>query len=155
MPLEIEIGDGEHHKVSRPYASFRDDVAVPLIAGSIFETRLDRTHPLAYGYTSDLLPVFRDSTGTLAESDNPYDTPVRYADEPLLAGYVSPENLRRLAGQPAVIATRVGRGVVVRMVDDPVFRGIWLGTSRLMLNAVFFSSAIERTEVPEGVQPEE
>ena len=156
VPLEIEIGNGEHHhEVSRPYASFRDDVAVPLIAGSIFETRLDRTHPLAYGYTSDLLPVFRDSTGTLAETDNPYDTPVRYVDEPLLAGYVSPENLRHLAGQPAVIATRVGRGVVVRMVDDPVFRGIWLGTSRLMLNAVFFSSAIERTEVPEGVRSEE
>jgi len=154
-PVEIEIGGRGHDEASRPYASFHDDVAVPLIAGSIFEARIDRTHPLAYGYAGDLLPVFRDSTDTLAETDNPYDTPVRYTDEPLLAGYVSQQNLERLSGQPAVIATRVGRGVVVRMVDDPVFRGIWLGTSRLMLNAVFFSSAIERTEVPEGVQPEE
>ena len=153
VPLEIEIGGRAPEVTSRPYASYRDDAAVPLIAGTIFETRIDRTHPLAYGFTRDLLPVFRDSTLTLAETDDPYDTPVRYTQDPLLAGYVSPENLRHLAGQPAVVATRVGRGVVVRMVDDPIFRGIWLGSSRLMLNAVFFGSAIQRTEVPEGVRP--
>jgi hypothetical protein len=137
----------------RPYARFQSDAAVPLIAGTIFEARIDTTHPLAYGYTRASLPVFRDSALTLTPSANPYDTPVRYSDEPLLAGYVSPENLERLAGTPAVIATRLGRGTVVRMVDDPVFRGVWYGTSKLLTNAVFFGGVIDRTELPEGVRP--
>jgi len=156
-PGSIEINLQEHHDgvESRPYAAFRDDVAVPLIAGTIFKARIDRTHPLGYGFGRDLLPVFRDTTLTLEESGNPYDTPVRYTAKPLLAGYVSADNLERLADQPAVIASRVERGLVIRMVDDPSFRGIWYGTSRLMMNAIFFSPAIERTIVPEGVEPEE
>lgn len=137
----------------RPYAAFRDDVAVPLVSGTIFEAEVDPTHPLAYGYTRDRLPVFRTTTDTLTPSGNPYDTPVRYTEEPLLAGYVSAENRQRLGGTPAVIATRLGGGVVVRMVDDPVFRAYWLGTSRLLANAVFYGSLVDRTEVPEGVTP--
>lgn len=155
--MEIQIGgeakDGEAQ--DRPYADFRKDVAVPLIAGTIFEAQLDLTHPLAYGYTRERLPIFRDWTGTLMPTGNPYDTPVRYTDEPLLAGYVSPENLEQLGGQPAVIATRLGGGVVIRMVDNPNFRGIWYGTSRLLLNAIYLSDTIRRTDVPEGVQPKE
>ncbi|MFW6176027.1 MAG: M14 family zinc carboxypeptidase, partial [Acidobacteriota bacterium] len=138
---------------ARPYATFRDDAAVPLVSGTIFEAQVDTTHPLAYGYTRDLLPVFRTTTDTLTPSGNVYDTPVRYTEDPLLAGYVSDENLERLGGTPAVIATRLGGGVVVRMVDDPVFRAYWLGTSRLLANAVFYGSLVDRTEVPEGVQP--
>ncbi len=137
----------------RPYGRFTSDAAVPLVAGTIFEARLDLTHPLAYGYTREELPVFRDSTLTLTPSSNPYETPVRYAEAPLLAGYVSPENLARLAGTPAVIATRVGRGLVVRMVDDPAFRGVWYGTEKLLLNAVFFGPVVERTDLPAGVRP--
>ncbi|HSL84699.1 MAG TPA: M14 metallopeptidase family protein [Thermoanaerobaculia bacterium] len=137
----------------RPYARFRQDVAVPLVAGTIFEAHVDETHPLAYGYAPGTLPVFRDTTLTLTPSENPYDTPVRYTERPLLAGYVSPQNLERLGGTPAVIATRLGRGVVIRMVDDPVFRGVWFGTAKLLSNAIFFGPVIDPTEVPEGVRP--
>ena len=155
--MEIEVSSGgeqDEPEDHRPYASFRDDVAVPLIAGTIFEARLDLTHPLAYGYTRELLSVFRDWTGTVAPTENRYDTPVRYTEEPLLAGYVSPTNLERLAGRPAVVATRDGRGVVIRMADDPSFRGIWYGTSRLLLNALFYGPLIEATELPDGVVPQ-
>jgi hypothetical protein len=145
--------DDEEQVEPKPYASHRRDVAVPLIAGTIFEAEIDRTHPLAYGFTRDRLAVFRDSALTLAPSDDPYATPVRYTDAPLLAGYVSEDNLEELAGTPAVIATRLGGGVVIRMVDDPVFRAVWHGTSRLLTNAIFFGSAIDRTDLPEGVQP--
>jgi hypothetical protein len=145
--------DDDEEVEPKPYASHRRDVAVPLIAGTIFEAEIDRTHPLAYGFTRDRLAVFRDSALTLAPSDDPYATPVRYTDAPLLAGYVSEDNLEELAGTPAVIATRLGGGVVIRMVDDPVFRAVWHGTSRLLTNAIFFGGAIDRTDLPEGVQP--
>ena len=149
---EPDPADGEPPPEPRPYAEYRRDVALPLIAGTIFEANVDPTHPLAYGFRPGTVAVFRDTALTLTPSDNPYDTPVRYTEDPLLAGYVSPENLERLGNTPAVIATPLGRGAVIRMVDDPVFRGFWLGTARLLSNAIFFGPLIESTELPEGVR---
>lgn len=137
----------------RPYAEYSTDLAQRLVAGTIFEAALDLTHPLAYGYTRERLPVFRDTTLTLRPSDDPYATPVRYTEDPLLAGFVSAENLAALAGAPAVIATRLGRGVVIRMIDNPSFRGAWYGTDRLLSNALFFGPVIDSTLLPPGVTP--
>ncbi|MEM8931858.1 MAG: hypothetical protein AAGE94_11830, partial [Acidobacteriota bacterium] len=68
-----------------------------------------------------------------------------YTDAPRLSGYASDENLERFRNTPAVMADRIGRGTVVRMVDDPNFRAFWYGTSKLFLNAVFFSDILDRT----------
>ena len=70
---------------------------------------------------------------------------MRYASEPLISGYVSPENLAALAGSAVVTAVRRGEGVVIRIVDDPAFRGIWYGTEKLLANALFFGPAIKST----------
>ena len=45
----------------------------------------------------------------------------------------------------AVVASRVGRGTLVRMSDDPAFRAFWYGTDRLLLNALFFGDQVKRT----------
>ncbi|HVS02496.1 MAG TPA: DUF4350 domain-containing protein [Thermoanaerobaculia bacterium] len=137
----------------RPYAAWEGAVAERRIAGAIFSARLDLTHPLGYGYTRELQPVFRDGTTTLTPSDDPFATPLRYAADPLLAGYVSPQNLAALSGSPAAIVTRLGEGVVVRLADDPSFRGIWRGTQRLLLNALVFAPLVRDTALPEGVAP--
>jgi hypothetical protein len=57
-------------------------------------------------------------------------------------------NKEKLAGTPALVATRHGRGVVVRMADDYLFRGYWLGTERLFANALFFSQLVGTTQLP-------
>jgi hypothetical protein len=144
--------DQEPESPYRSYADFQTDAARPLVSGTIFQAELDTTHPLAYGYQQTALPLFRTSTVTLRPAEDPYSTPVRYTAAPLLAGYVSADNLENLSGTPAVIATTLGGGVVVRFADDPAFRGVWYGSSRLVANAIFFGPVIERTEVPEGVR---
>ena len=131
-----------------PYAEHRQRREAEMISGAIFAAELDVTHPLAYGYRRASLPVFRSSTLVLEPQTNPYVTVVRYAEEPLLAGYVSEANLRKLKGGPAVVAERLGGGLVVRMVDDPNFRGFWYGTNKLFLNALFFGSVVEATPAP-------
>jgi hypothetical protein len=35
--------------------------------------------------------------------------------------------------------------VVICMIDDPVFRGVWRGTERFLDNAIYFGGAIKRT----------
>ncbi len=127
------------------YGDYQDLRGQQRVAGTIFATRLDRTHPLAFGFSRDVLPVFRNSTAVLPEAKDPFATPVRYTDAPLLSGFASDDNVAKFAGTPAVRAQRVGAGTVICMIDDPNFRGVWHGTRRLFANAVFFGGAIQRT----------
>ena len=64
---------------------------------------------------------------------------------PAAAARASPSRRAQIAGSPAVVATRLGRGVVVRMSDGANFRGFWLGTNRLYLNALFLGSLVDST----------
>ncbi len=133
----------------RVYGEFEKEKQAQRISGAIFEAELDRTHPLAFGFTEDRVALFRNTAKVLEASSNPYENPIVFTDKPLLAGYASPENLKKLAGSAAVVTTRMGRGSIIRIGCDPSFRGFWYGTDRLLLNALFFSSAIEETPPPE------
>ena len=142
---EEESGSADDEAAPPVYGDYRDLAAVHRIAGTIFEARLDLTHPLCFGFVRDRIPVFRNSTSLLPEGGDPFAAPVRYTAEPLLSGYASPENVAKIASSPAIRAERVGRGTVVCLVDDPLFRGVWHGTSRFFANALYFSKAIYRT----------
>lgn len=132
----------------RPYGDYEADSARELIGGSAMRIILDASHPLAFGYQDGEIAAFRRGAHRLQTTNDPYAEPGHYAAEPLLAGYLSAENRTRLAGSPALSATRVGAGLVIRMADDYLFRGYWLGTERLFANALFFSSLITETPLP-------
>ena len=123
--------------------SLRD--AEHVIGGAIFAADLDITHPLGFGYADRDLPVHRNVSFTLTRpKDNPYAIPVQYADDPLLTGYASERRLEEIGGSPSVIAERMGRGAVILMADNPVFRGTYPGTEKLLMNAIFFTGLIDR-----------
>jgi len=131
------------------YADYEKDRARKLIGGSALEMILDNTHPLGYGYTEDRVTVFRQGAHLLQASENRYATPGRYADQPLVAGYLSDEVSDKLAGTPALAADRFGDGLVVRIADDYLFRGYWAGTERLFANALFFGQLVDATRLPD------
>ncbi len=138
------IDDSEQaSETTRPYADMTRDRGEQLIGGSIFNTTLDLSHPLGYGYNSSLLRVFRDSTLFMERAENPYATPLQYTDAPLASGYVSQENIDRMAGTAAIVVTAHGSGRVIAMTDNPNFRAFWFGTTRLFMNAVFFGHTID------------
>lgn len=129
----------------RPYAEHEKDNARKLIAGAIFEVDLDLTHPLAYGYTEARLPVFRTHEEVLPVPEDPYSRVGVYTEEPRLAGFVSAKNLEKIAKSPAIVAERLGKGAVLRYLDNPNFRGYWWGGSKLYLNGLFFGGLIDDT----------
>jgi hypothetical protein len=141
--------EAEELPQSRPYGQFEDDEAQRLIGGAIVSTTLDRTHPLAFGYSRDELPLFRHGTTLLEPSDNAYATPVRYTRDPLLAGFIGSERLEEIRGQGAVIAERKGDGLVLRFADFPLFRGFWRGTERLFVNGLYLGQIVKKTEIPD------
>lgn len=134
--------DSDEGSAQRPYDQFSNDRARDFIGGSIFQGHLDRTHPIAYGYQTESLAIFRNTGIFLEPTQNPYATPLRYADEPLLGGYVSEENLERLRRSASVTVHRLGGGRIISYLDNPVFRAFWFGTNRLLVNGVFFGDTI-------------
>ncbi len=131
------------------YADYRRQRAEQLLAGTIVGVELDLTHPLAYGYRRSDLAVIRTDEMVIPPSPDPFENVAVYRDPPRLSGWASPENERRLAGTPAVIASRLGRGVVIQLLDDPNFRAYFHGSNRLFLNAIFLSGLIDATSAPD------
>ena len=109
-----------------------------VIGGAIFEAKLDRTHPIAFGYKNDRLPLFRNSTLFLEPESDSYSNPILYTKNPLLSGYISKPNLKDLSETAAFKTAGLGRGQVVYFTDNTNFRAFWYGTNKLLMNAVFF-----------------
>ena len=112
------------------------------ISGSIFMADIDISHPIGYGLTRNTIPLFRNSTLIAEPVTNPYAAPVRYTADPLLSGYVPEKKYDALREAPGVIISSLGSGTIISFVDNPNFRGIWFGTNKLFMNAIFFAPVI-------------
>ncbi|MFT4941484.1 MAG: hypothetical protein ACI88A_004554 [Paraglaciecola sp.] len=128
------------------YADRQAHEAKQLISGAVFNTNLDTSHPLAFGYTSSQLPVFRNGDNIMLKPDAPFMTVARYTESPLLAGYAASELEELVANSAAIVAHNYGRGKVIAFADNVNFRGYWYGTSRLLSNAIFMSGFIDVQE---------
>lgn len=138
---------------AREYALVEEYARAQSFPGTIFRTTYDRTHPLLYGYESTPIFLMKTTDAILEPSVNPYATPVRYSDRPLVAGYMNKAHERRIAGAAGVAVHALQAGRIILYADNPNFRAFWFGTNRLFLNGVFFghaiSSASSRT-TPDG-----
>ncbi len=123
------------------YINKGDDSRVQQIPGSIFETSLDLTHPLCYGYSNDRLPVFKSGAGAAVKEGDVYNNPITYSSSPLLSGYCSKENIERIKG--TAFASVHGMRII-SLYDNTNFRAIFYGTNKVFLNAVFFGQILGR-----------
>ncbi len=130
------------------YADFDDQKAQRTIGGAIVSVSLDNSHPIAFGYHKQM-PLFRRGSTLLEASKNPFATPVRYTENPLISGYIGEQKLNQMKHQAAVIAERHGKGLIVRFANDPLFRGFWRGTEGLWVNALYFGPLVAATKLPE------
>jgi len=110
-----------------------------VVGGTILQTDLDATHPLAFGI-GESVPTFRTSS-TFFDANSAGTVIGRYGTSPLLAGYISDLKLESASGSASIVATRLGTGAVIVILDEPVFRGFWLGSARLLANAVFLGAS--------------
>jgi hypothetical protein len=113
-----------------------------VIGGAIFEAKLDRSHPIAFGYKNDKLPLFRNSTLFVKADVNSYNNPIQYTNDPLLSGYISKRNLEELKNSVPFKTASMGRGQVIYFTDNTNFRAFWYGTNKLLMNAIFFGDEI-------------
>lgn len=108
------------------------------IFGAIFDARIDRSHPINFGYKNNRLPLFRNTTLFVKADEQSYNNPVQYTANPLISGYISKENKKLIGNTVPVKIKSLGRGQVVGFTDNTNFRAFWYGTNKLLMNAVFF-----------------
>lgn len=113
--------------------------AKKLVAGAVYQADVDLTHPLFFGYDKAQLPLFKTSNMVVTTDDDPFKTIAHYTQSPLLAGYSADEMQNMISESTAVLVESMGDGKVIGLVDNVHFRGFWLGTNKLMSNALFMS----------------
>ena len=110
------------------------------IGGAIFETQIDRSHPINFGQTNNTMPIFRNSTIFIEKDDQSYNNPIIYTRSPLLSGYISEENLKLLKSTTPLKINKIGKGKVIYLTDNTNFRAFWYGTNKILMNAIFFGN---------------
>lgn len=125
------------------YANREEIYGAQRMNGAIFRADIDTTHPLCFGYENRYVDMFKTNGVFMLPSSNPFASPVRYGNNPLQSGYITGQNYAAIKGSTSVLVQTVGKGRVINLADNPTFRAFWLGSMRLMVNAIFLGSIID------------
>ncbi|NJC34489.1 hypothetical protein GGR88_002003 [Sphingomonas jejuensis] len=118
----------------------RDALGEARTSGNAISADVDPTHPLAFGLTRRDLFVNKESDVTLPPVSDPFSNVVAIDSDPGVNGYLSRPLRDRFAGSVWAQVARLQNGNVVLFADDPAYRKYWLGTERLLINAVFLGN---------------
>jgi uncharacterized membrane protein len=131
--LKVEKDSTAHFQ---SYEESERDQIKSAITGAIFKTKVDVTHPLAFGYgdTYFSLKLGADAYAYLEEGT------VVYLEEKQaipVAGFAGSEAIKKIGKTLVFGVENHGQGTVVYMVDDPLFRGFWENGKLFFANALF------------------
>ena len=118
------------------YADREREYTNNLITGAIFKTKVDNTHPMAFGYDSE---YFTLKLGSSAYSllDSGYN--VAYLnDTKVYSGFAGKKALADLGDTLVFGEERMGSGSFIYFVDNTLFRSFWENGKLFFVNSVFF-----------------
>ncbi|MDG1954655.1 MAG: M14 family metallopeptidase [Polaribacter sp.] len=108
------------------------------ITGAIFKTKIDNSHPLGFGYG--------DAYFTLKQGARSYDylksgyNVVRLENNTAFSGFIGSRADKNLEKSLIFGEQNVGRGSVIFMVDNPLFRAFWDNGKLFFANAIFYTN---------------
>jgi hypothetical protein len=118
------------------YGEREKDAIRASVPGAIYKINLDNTHPLGFGlpeyyYSLKLSDDIYDYLG-----DNDWNVGTIKKDG-YVSGFVGQKSKEKIKDGLLLGVQSMGRGTVVYMVDDPIFRSFWENGKLLLSNAVF------------------
>jgi len=118
------------------YAERNRDAIKTSVAGAIYKLNLDNTHPLGFGYPNYYytLKLSDDIYNLLDDGDWNVGT---IKKDGYVAGFVGEKSKVKIKDGLLLGVQPMGRGSVIYMVDDPLFRSFWENGKLLFSNAVF------------------
>ena len=120
-----------------PHADREKESIKNEITGAIFKSNLDNTHPLGFSYENHYYSLKRHSTSyeLLKNGAN-----IGYfgADATNVSGYAGANALKDVPNSLFFGQEYKGRGKVVYITDNVLFRSFWQNGKMLFVNALFF-----------------
>ncbi|MBM3433101.1 MAG: zinc carboxypeptidase [Bacteroidetes bacterium] len=104
--------------------------------GSIWPVQLDNTHPLAFGYPKTYYTLKMDGNVLASFKEGGWNVGVLKTNTPI-NGYAGKEYRSNLSEGTLFGVQPMGRGQIVCLVDNPLFRSFWENGKLLLSNAVF------------------
>ena len=119
----------------KPYEDWERESIKSAITGAIFKAKVDNTNPLAYGYGKDYFTLKLGS----ASFDYLKGGSVVYLEKDAkpFSGFAGSEAQKQVSGTLVYGTEGFGRGQVIYMVDNPLFRGFWENGKLFFANALF------------------
>jgi hypothetical protein len=121
-----------------PYESGEREYIKKMITGSIFKSNLDNSHPLAYGYDNFYYSL--KLSGTSYELlDKGYNVGYFPNDVKNISGFSGVIALNKVPNSLLFGIENKGRGKIIYMTDNPLFRSFWENGKLFLANAIFFN----------------
>ncbi len=111
------------------------------IGGAIVSLKLDSTHPITFGLPNPL-QVMKNREISFNLTSTPFIVAAEYENDLLVSGFLAKEYQRSFANTPAMIVETKGKGKIVALTDNLLFRNIWLGSEKVFANALYFVPTI-------------
>ena len=105
--------------------------------GSIYKIKLDNTHPLAFGFPDHFFALVNNTYNYEFLKDGWNVGYLKKEKEGYIAGFTGKNVKEKLQNALFYGVEEVGRGKIVYMANDPLFRGFWYNGKLLFANAVF------------------
>ncbi len=106
------------------------------ISGSIFKVSLDNTNPLGFGYGKEYYTL-KQGRQRYAYLKNGYNVSVMEGEVNQISGFAGTNALKGIETSLVYGVENKGKGTVVYLVDDPLFRSFWENGKLLFGNAIF------------------
>ena len=109
-----------------------------IITGSIFKSTIDTTHPLAFGYDTFYYSLKLSGTSYKLFNEG---INVGYFPENAtnVSGFAGNEALKNVSNSLLFGIENKGKGQLIYMVDNPLFRSFWENGKLFFANAVFLN----------------
>ena len=134
--LKYKDSSDEEKENLTPYADREREYTNQLITGAIFKTKIDNTHPMAFGYTNDYFTLKLGSTA-YSLLDSGYN--VAHIDNTkVYSGFAGKDALSNLNQTLVFGEEPMGSGSFIYMVDNTLFRSFWENGKLFLVNSIFF-----------------
>jgi hypothetical protein len=140
--MDIEFNTSDHIANGIDFENRRRFSGAQETGGAIFNAKIDRSHPINYGYTNDHIALFRNTNLYVKADKQSYNNPIQYTATPLISGYHSKRNATLIPNTVPFKVQRLGSGHVMMFTDNTNFRAFWYGTNKLLANAIFFGDSM-------------
>jgi uncharacterized membrane protein len=120
-----------------PYDQREMESVKHFITGSIFKTKVDVSHPLAFGYHQNYFTL-KAGTSAYGFLESGYNVAYIEGNAERVSGFAGEEALKELKNSLVFGEHKMGRGSVIYLVDDVMFRSFWENGKLFLVNSMFF-----------------